>query len=464
MSKGVPVGSHRAASRLVRLAATVALSACFVAGGVQTAGAVALKDTSARTPAEVRARWASAKPRFAGSTIFVTRPNTSAPYSVGLLQPGYVNDALNRANFARWLVGLPDDLTLDPTYMDLTQHAAVLLSATGQFTHHPAKPADMSQEFFDLGYKGTSSSNLAWAARDLSHSVQMYLDDHDSTNIAHVGHRRWVLSPSMSKTGFGEHGSKSAMYAFDSSRVDEVVWDHIAWPSAGAFPLEFFSDDHRLATFGYIEYGRPWSIQLNGMLYDIDPAGVVVSLTRVSDGKSWTFNADDRPYEGKKWGAEYLNVDGMTIIFRPDTTMVYKSGEAFDVRVGGTVYAKDTTNPVEIKYRTTFCKLTLPHASVGKPAAPKRVRRAKKFAVSGTLKPQHAAGNGVVRIYKDRKRAGKWVSQGYADARLSNYKTYSRYKVSLKLGTKGSWRIRACALADSKHSKSWSKYSYVTVR
>jgi len=104
-------------------------------------------------------------------------------------------------------------------------------------------------------------------------------------------------------------------------------------------------------------------------------------------------------------------------------------------------------------------------ASLGTPVAPKAMKRSKTYTVYGSLRPWHPAGTKPVRIYKYRKVDGKWKKTGYVKATAYNYKGYTRYKVKMKLTTKGTWRLRACAPADSGHATTWStKYDYVKVR
>jgi len=107
----------------------------------------------------------------------------------------------------------------------------------------------------------------------------------------------------------------------------------------------------------------------------------------------------------------------------------------------------------------------MPRVNLGAPTAPKTMKRSKSYTVHGWLKPRHANGTKPVRIYKYKKAGDKWKSYGYVKAIASNYGAYSRYKVKMKLTSKGKWRLRACAPADSKHATTWSsKYDYVRVK
>ncbi len=106
-----------------------------------------------------------------------------------------------------------------------------------------------------------------------------------------------------------------------------------------------------------------------------------------------------------------------------------------------------------------------PTVSLGAPVAPKTIKKSRSYTVYGSLKPRHTEGTKPVRIFKYKKVGNKWVRKGYVTAKAYDYKTYTRYKVKMKLTSRGSWRLRAYTPADSKHAATWSKkYDYVTVK
>ncbi|MRR12668.1 hypothetical protein EG835_09475, partial [bacterium] len=90
-------------------------------------------DTSTRTEAEMRARWEQLKPTYAGTPYAVT-PSFTAPYVAGDAAPGFRADGLGIINFARYLSGLPSDVTLSATRNNAGQHGAVLLRVIA-FSH-----------------------------------------------------------------------------------------------------------------------------------------------------------------------------------------------------------------------------------------------------------------------------------------------------------------------------------------
>jgi len=93
-------------------------------------------------------------------------------------------------------------------------------SITGKIrgiAHYPQKPGDMPDEFYNLAYKGTSSSSIAYGFSSLMDSIMAFMKDNNSElNLSTVGHRRWLLNPGMEKTGFGQCGRYYCTYILDS--------------------------------------------------------------------------------------------------------------------------------------------------------------------------------------------------------------------------------------------------------
>jgi hypothetical protein len=222
-----------------------------------------------------------------------------------------LDDGLDAINFGRFLAGVPYDVALDSTRNTDAQHGAVLLAASG-FSHTPTKPADMSQDFYDRGYASTSQSNIGYGYSDSVEFQLGCLADDDSGNIDRLGHRRWLLNPRMRYTGIGFAQTRHTTYAFDRSR-SEVDYAVVAYPSAGAFPVDQ----------GHFDSSTPWSITLNPSRYDWDSTGHVVTLRRLSDGVTWTFTPTDENKAG-----EYFNFEtsgfgvANCFIFRPSPSSV----------------------------------------------------------------------------------------------------------------------------------------------
>ena len=107
----------------------------------------------------------------------------------------------------------------------------------------------------------------------------------------------------------------------------------------------------------------------------------------------------------------------------------------------------------------------VPRVSVTTPVCASTMYRTRYYAAYGYLKPRHTSGTYPVWIYKYRYVNGAWRSYGYVKAKASNYSSYSKYAVSLRLPYAGKWRLRAYAPLDGGHATSWSSgYKYVTVK
>lgn len=313
--------------------------------------------TAARSREAIFAKFLEYRPMFQNyrymtdDSIYESVPRTSVPFSPGRLKDAYILDGINAVNFVRYLAGVPDDIVPDWTLRDQQQAASLINAVRGVLEHRPERPAGMDVPLYELGYRGTSGSNLAAVSATLYKSVLMYMSDSDPSNIARVGHRRWVLNPRMTKTMFGfvhsdSLGEVTSMYAIDESRPRSAFhYDFINWPAPGDFPLEVFDPEDA------------WSVTLNPDRYDNTRTGDIrVRLTRLRDGAVWHFDHSDKDLEGK-----YFNVDTnrvgvpFAVIFRPDGIERFEPEDAFEVTITG-LYLKDGRE-TSLSYTTTFFPL-----------------------------------------------------------------------------------------------------------
>lgn len=172
--------------------------------------------------------------------------------------------------------------------------------------------------------KACAESNLAWDSwqnTSLEHSIlNVWMKDASASNIKALGHRRWILSPEMKRTGFGavsgSRGTYNTMYVFDFGRKVKTNYQ-VAWP-AQQMPVSYFPE------------GTPWSLSLGKVL---NSEKIKVTLTRLSDNKVWNFSKKQAD------GAFYVNNDGYgqkgCIIFNPKNIGHCKSGDKFIVKVSG---------------------------------------------------------------------------------------------------------------------------------
>lgn len=266
-------------------------------------------------------------------TTYSAEPITTTPYSAGALSDVTLQSALDALNEIRYIAGLFDEVVLDDTYTAQCQAGTLINAVNGVLSHNPTQPSDMDDDLYQLGYNGTSSSNIGWGYSSLVSAVRRgWMADGDDSNIEVVGHRRWCLNPKMGKTGFGQTGSYTAMYSFDSSHsVSEDMT--VVWPAQN-MPTDYFDSSY------------PWSISSDTEFSD----DVKVVLTYI-DGDS--DSANDKTWEFSATSADgyFNNHEGgygqrHCLIFRPDDITMYYDRDKYKVQVleNGVVTLEYTVN------------------------------------------------------------------------------------------------------------------------
>lgn len=260
------------------------------------------------------------------SVTYSETPNAESPYNIGKLSNETLQSGINTLNHIRYIAGL-SDITLNDTYNEKGQAASVVIAAdtTSILSHYPKKPSDMSDAIYQLGANGAMSSNIAWGSRynyTLNDCiVNGWMDDGDPSNIKYLGHRRWILNPSMGATGLGavlkskapNTGTYLAMYAFDKSNTKANEYG-VSWP-AQTMPVEYFGTDY------------PWSISFGVSISE----NTTVKLTNNKTGEVWNFSKNSSD------GDFYISNDRYgqigCVIFRPSDDLSYKSGDSYRVEI-----------------------------------------------------------------------------------------------------------------------------------
>ena len=268
---------------------------------------------------------------YGASDSYEITPNPTGGVA-GKLSASTLQGALNALNCVRYTAGIPE-VSLNETYTDLCQHAADLNYLNQEMSHSPARPAGVSDDFYEKGYKGASESNIAygfskmgsriiWTQPVINAVLDGWIADTDSSNVAYLGHRRWCLDPIMKETGFGSDQGYSAMYSFDSySREDEDnPYQYILWP-AKVTPISLFKQP------------SAWSICLNDDVYDIWNS-TNVTVTMKTKGKTITLDESDTRYPGEFFKLSGKSYGQMACIsFYPNLT--FSAGDTAEVSVTG---------------------------------------------------------------------------------------------------------------------------------
>lgn len=281
--------------------------------------------------AEVRAYY-EANPFSLTRTVTYDQTPSMSPYKSGILSERSRADGLNSLNLVRYIAGL-SEVESDSGYEDLAMKASIVNAKNGSMSHYPKQPSDMADSFYADAKEGASSSNLAWASFDTNLAygvIRQWMDDGDSSNISHVGHRRWCLNPSMEKTGFGYFKGHSAMYSFDRNGTSGEGVNYVAWP-AGNMPRSLM-------------YG-PWSVSVDDDLFAVpDKSSIKITVT----------NGSKTAVIDQSQGTLYVSAVnygfGDCIIFDPGIS--YSSGDTVKVTISG---LKDQTgDELEISYAVHF--------------------------------------------------------------------------------------------------------------
>lgn len=294
-------------------------------------------------------------------TFYQITPSVVLPYSAGELSTMHLQKATESVNMMRMIAGLPS-VGHNPAYTAQAQQGAVILAANNALDHFPAQPSGMDYNFYTAGRLATRRSNIAsgpfqsW--RSLAWFTQSYMEDKSAGNLSSVGHRRWILNPSMGSTGFGYATNRSNM-AYALMYVEDVSaptpdYDFVSWPASGNFPQEFCMGD------------TPWSVTLNPDKFDVynmNLNNVKVSIT-APNGKVQNFSAADNQTDPFDVTKPYFNIDfGGTgvknaIIFKPGTA-AFGTGKplgVYSVTISG-INEKSGT-PAVISYNVEFFNAT----------------------------------------------------------------------------------------------------------
>jgi hypothetical protein len=232
--------------------------------------------------------------------------------------------------------------------------------------------------------------------------------------------------------------------AFDTHRYDTTL---LASPALG-----FTVGDHLSAlTFGAVHTTPRWGAD----------AELDALLT----------NAAGSPIQGGLLKLQRLNGDVWRNV-HPDVTgadgaavLLYCPTEATRLRV---VFAPPATQPAGREYlvaRSGTLTVT-PHVALTTPKAPPAVTREDLITVTGTLTPEHPAGDRTVQLVFQRRGAGgEWVTRSTVAAvnRDVDGSAFTRYVGHARL-TPGSWRVQAVHPADAAHAETHTAWRSLTVQ
>lgn len=180
---------------------------------------------------------------------------------LGTFAQGGINDTLLRINMFRWMDGLGD--VVDDATSSAGDQACAVIQAwndPSSLLPSPHTPPSSAVCYSAAGGTWSGKSNLAWGTSSPD-AIDLYIEDPGAGNAGSLGHRRWVLHPTLGKVGIGFvsggsngfGGRAQCLGVFDTTGAGpKPVW--YAWPPPGYVPVE--------VTPGVLNQGWGWSFHL----------------------------------------------------------------------------------------------------------------------------------------------------------------------------------------------------------
>ena len=343
----------------------------------------------AKTPsqAEINAMYAEIPFDTSMGDTYAVKPKTTSPYAAGRLSDDTMNNALNMLNFSRFVAGVPSDVVLDDNYIELAQTGS-LLNAVNGLSHTPEQPKGFPDDLYEKGWRGCSGSNLSAGHFSLAYNITTgWLNDGDVGNINRVGHRRWMLNPTMSATGFGSVDNYRSIYVFGHDKNTNIS-DFVAWPAQN-MPMDLINDIFEPSKY-------PWSISLGSDYQTADASSIKVTLRDKNSGKTWTFSEKTSDFDGNYFSVNGIGYGSMgsCIIFRPKTSEVkYAAGSKFEVSVTGLKdrFGRDKS----LSYTVTFFSLNKTTVSIRLSQSSLKMLPGDTKTLTATVTPEDTSGTGI---------------------------------------------------------------------
>lgn len=282
----------------------------------------------------------------------------------GKLSDKTLQEGLNLINMIRKTAGL-GEVELDDTYNEYAQNGALIMKASegtiingidyGGLSHNPIRVDKVSDEQNKLGVTGTRGGNIGYGHKSLTQTIlNGYMYDGDASNIVAMGHRRWILNPTMAKVGFGQVDEYNCMYAHDNTNSKERIEDFVTWPAEN-MPVELMTYNTGASMANTTNATMPWTCQL-GNNYKIAPAKELTITVTYPDGHEYKVPQSAIHCNNQNYG--YTNG---CITFRADDFNASKGGfetkgSNYSVKIEGVLdkNGKATTIEYDVNFFNLF--------------------------------------------------------------------------------------------------------------
>lgn len=214
------------------------------------------------------------KKKYSVRNLYQVKPRLHRHFRAGHLKKAYIKSQLAYINYYRSLFALPKLSTTSRANRAAQKTAAVMASIKANpFTNQHGlprqkRPRYISPSLWKLAKRTSETSNLNFNVHRQTAGgvITDLLTDHYNLSGNDTGHRAWLLSTRLSRTGIGACYGKNG-YRYSVQKVlnagdlfkaaSKAV---VAYPSAGLFPLEL-SKGKRIAWSLYLSsktvYDRP---------------------------------------------------------------------------------------------------------------------------------------------------------------------------------------------------------------
>ncbi len=281
-----------------------------------------------RTQSEIVRRFSEAVPQDYNAPMFSETGSVTAPYKEYTISEGTQESLVRTASYYRWLAGLKGFETADATAWSNAAKGAVLTERnfvlTHSLSHTPERPADMDEDFYQAGYRATSTSNLSFGYGNGQRAIVKLLRGFLNDRGYHIpGHRDTFMT-------------RNGVYQGDPNPQGASVTGNdlpaYAWPAPGHFPAED------------IDTSAVWTINLNTDLAGTTDKEVCVTITDLQTGEQFVRDSEETGlYSTTSWG-KYLS-------FLPPTATSY-AGKRYRVEVTNLINAEML--PVKLSYTVSF--------------------------------------------------------------------------------------------------------------
>ena len=232
-------------------------------------------------------------------------------------------EALAVLRMYRRLCKCPHRVVLSPQLTERAVAGAALLGSQTDLKKTPDRPEGWHAEGYEKALQGTNGG-LAFRALEgdasLSMAVHAFMNDSGAKSGCELAHRRWLLCPGLTETGFGSSGATHVVYTYASTQSCHDMPNFVAFPPQGCCPVEWIDED------------IVWSCHLNPLRYALSESVSVTICPLVRRGAGWDRMAALRLHDLHI--ARESHGVGQCVAFRP-AGLLLTDGACYEVTVAG---------------------------------------------------------------------------------------------------------------------------------